>query len=48
VVAVAGGGPAGCAVDLAVGDGNAVGGRVAEDDVLAGDEVGGYVVDGRG
>jgi hypothetical protein len=45
VVAVAGGGPAGCAVDLAVGDGNAVGGRVAEDDVLAGDEVGGYVVD---
>jgi hypothetical protein len=45
VVAVAGGGPAGCAVDVAVGDGDAVGGRVAEDDVLACDEVGGYVVD---
>jgi hypothetical protein len=45
VVAVAAGGPGGCAVDFAVGDGNAVGGRVAEDDVLAGNEVGGYVVD---
>jgi hypothetical protein len=45
VKAVAGRGPAGRAVDVAVGDGDAVGRRVAEDNVLAGDEVGGYVVD---
>jgi hypothetical protein len=45
VVAVAGGGPAGCAVDVAVGDCDAVRGGVAENDVLAGNEVCGYVVD---
>ena len=38
-------GPGGCAVDVAVGDGDAVGGAGAQDDVLAGDEVGGHVVD---
>jgi hypothetical protein len=37
VVGVAGGGPGCCAVDVAVGDCDAVGGAVAEDDVLAGD-----------
>jgi hypothetical protein len=37
--------PARGAVDLAVGDGNAVRGGVAEDDVLARDQVGGDVVD---
>jgi hypothetical protein len=45
VVAVAGGGPTGCAVDVAVGDRDTVGGGVAEDDVLAGNEVGGNMVD---
>lgn len=38
VVAVAGGGPRGLAVELVVGDGHAVGGAVAEDDHLAADE----------
>ena len=40
-----GGGPGGCAVDFAVGDCDAARGFIAEDDVLAGDEVGGYVID---
>lgn len=40
VLAVAGGGPGGGAVDLRVGDCDAVGGRIAEDDVLAADEGG--------
>lgn len=37
--------PGGSTVDLVVGDGNTVGRRVSEDDVLAGDQVGGDVVD---
>jgi hypothetical protein len=45
VVAVASRRPAGCAVDVAVGNRDAVRGGVAEDDVLAGDEVGCYVID---
>jgi hypothetical protein len=45
VVAVAGRGPCGCAVNFAVGDGDAVRSTVSEDNVLAGDEVGGYMVD---
>lgn len=45
VVAVAGGGPGGGAVDLGVGDCNAAGGAVTEDDVLAADERGVDVVD---
>ena len=45
MVAVAGGGPRGDAVNLVVGDGDAVAGLVAEDDVLAADERGGDVVD---
>jgi hypothetical protein len=45
VVAVAGRGPAGGAVDLAVGDCDAVGGRVAEHNVLARDQICGDVVD---
>lgn len=45
VVGVAGGGPGGRAVDFAVGDGDAVAGAVAEDNVLAGDEVCGDMVD---
>lgn len=45
VMAVAGGRPGGGTVDLAVGDCHAVGGAVAEDEVLAADEVGGDMVD---
>lgn len=45
VVGVAGGGPGSRAIDLAVGDCDAVAGAVAEDDVLTGDEVGCDVVD---
>jgi hypothetical protein len=45
VVAIASRRPAGCAVDVAVGNRDAVRGGVAEDNVLAGDEVGCYVVD---
>jgi hypothetical protein len=44
VVGVAGSGPGGGTVDLVVGDGNTAGSAVAEDNVLAGDEVGGDVV----
>lgn len=40
VVGVAGGRPRRAAVDLAVGNGHAVGGRVSEDNVLAADEGG--------
>jgi len=45
VVAVTGRGPCGCTVDFAVGDGDAVGSSVSEDNVLAGDEIGGDMVD---
>lgn len=45
VVPVAGGRPIGLAVDLAVGDGDAVGGALAQDDVLAADARGLDVVD---
>jgi hypothetical protein len=45
VLAVAGSGPGCCAINVAVGNGDAVGCTVAEDDVLAGDKVGGYVID---
>lgn len=45
VVGVAGGGVVGHAVDVVVGQGNAVGRRGAEDVVLAADLGGGYVVD---
>lgn len=38
VVVVAGGGPAAAAVDLGVGDGHAVAGPIAENDVLASDQ----------
>ena len=45
VVAVAGSGPGGGAVDLVVGDGDTTGSLLAEDNVLAGNQVGGDVVD---
>lgn len=45
MVSVAGGRPGGDSVDLAVGDGDTVGRSGTEDDVLATDEVGGYVID---
>jgi hypothetical protein len=44
VATVAGGGPGRSAIDLVVGDSNTVGGRVAEDDVLTGNQIGGDVV----
>jgi hypothetical protein len=40
VVAVAGRGPGGDAIDVVVGEGDAIGGVGAEDDVLAADEGG--------
>lgn len=45
VVAIAGGGPGGGAVDLVVGDGNTAGRTLTKDNVLAGNQVGGTVVD---
>jgi hypothetical protein len=45
VVGVAGSGPGGGTVDLVVGDGNTTGSTVTKDNVLAGDEVSGDVVD---
>ena len=45
VVAVAGSRPGGGTVDLVVGDGDAAGSLVTEDNVLAGNKVGGDVVD---
>lgn len=44
VVAIAGSRPGGGTVDLVVGDGNATGSAVTENNVLAGDEVGGDVI----
>ena len=45
MVTVAGGRPSGGSVDLAVGDGNAVGGTVTKDDVLTSNQVGSNMVD---
>ena len=45
VAAVAGSRPGAGTVDLVVGDGDTVGGRVTEDDVLTGDQISGNVVD---
>lgn len=45
VVAIAGGRVGGFTIDVAVGDGDTVGGSLAEDDVLAANVVGGDVVD---
>jgi hypothetical protein len=45
VASVAGSGPGRSTVDLVVGDGDTVGSRVTEDDVLTGNQVGGDVVD---
>ena len=45
VTAVAGSRPRGGTVDLVVGDGDTVGGRVTEDNVLASDQISGDVVD---